>query len=1016
MIRCAHRVSTLARHRSQRLFAVCVGAMLGLSACAEPLACTDTEAGLRTPMLVPGLTQQVAGLRRDRPMLLEEAGSDIEFRTNSTAEFQKLETPPNRLGFTVVAAGFDQLEVRIAKGQGSARIRIQPCLSRSDALFFAGLADAHKRFLRAGVGDARAASPALQWLARVTKGLQQAWLLNTYANVRLSAGEPLGAAAAFLASRDAWRAHARADRSATALMAAGESLSRAGRFDEAAQLLRQAGNELRASGLADFALRSDGALCTIASRRGLLDESVECESRVITLMERQGNHQEAATRHISLGNLLFRLGRSAAAREHFDAADRYADVLTPVVAARLHKAHGTYSLFTGDIPGAAREFGAASARLMSLGHPAEGAEIDLKLASLAMMAGASLERQRLLERAATTLHEAASPALLATTLVGLADTRLQRGDAAGALTDLQSARDMCQRLDKRDCLDHIMLLEIEAQLALGNTEAAGSIHRRLLGTRDDTSLGHVRAEVALASALIDLAAGRPAQSTRKLPPADWVSGDPQLEAERAILQARADLAIGDFTAAAKVLDAHLQAQAQRASEWPSAALRLSARNRLAKLQKARFDVLASSSPDTLDDAEVTAIARAVSAVSVRGLFRTAASAELPLPVRNALSAAIETNTAIDQRELFLALASQPPPVPQAEPKTAAGLPDAPLRGWILLPLAGTSEFRLLAIEDGKARVCRHWPLQRYDTLAADFELALDGRRDDVLPLEAAAADWNDAISQCLTTPYAQAWTVVATPGTRPLPWAWIAASGPATRAEPTVTTVFELPEHGDVPVSPPATVALIDLDMARAAPLPFARKEREALLAQFNGRRVTYTLLSGTTVDSRAILRTLAAADLAHVIGHANPAAFGQIYQGLWFESGGRPTLLSYPEIAASPMDAKLVVLSACGTDAAAATNFGATSRLAEAFIAAGAHRVIAASNPLSDSAAPHWTKAFYESLWASGDAAVAARDARLVLRRSPHFRHPKYWAGIEFYRGADRDRAGASVHELHRH
>ncbi len=156
--------------------------------------------------------------------------------------------------------------------------------------------------------------------------------------------------------------------------------------------------------------------------------------------------------------------------------------------------------------------------------------------------------------------------------------------------------------------------------------------------------------------------------------------------------------------------------------------------------------------------------------------------------------------------------------------------------------------------------------------------------------------------------------------------------------------------------------------------------------------------LRAAEMPAESLLDELAAAPAAHIVGHANPAAFGQLYQGLWYEAGRKPLLLTYPEIASMSSRSELVVLSACGTRASDQQRYGAAARLAEAWIAAGTRHVVAASNPLSDAAAPIWTRRFYSSLWRDGDAAAAARDARALLRASPHFRHPKFWAGIEYY------------------
>ena len=247
---------------------------------------------------------------------------------------------------------------------------------------------------------------------------------------------------------------------------------------------------------------------------------------------------------------------------------------------------------------------------------------------------------------------------------------------------------------------------------------------------------------------------------------------------------------------------------------------------------------------------------------------------------------------------------------------------------------------------------------------------------------------------------AQRWTTVAVPGTRPLPWAWIAAAGPDPAAEPLVTTTFGFPQGRDEILERPRLVTLLDLNMPHVESLPFAAQERSVLEDLLGTKGIPQRSVIGADATPEGVLQVLSASPVVHVIAHANPAAYGQLYQGLWFEAKREPSLLTYPEIAATPSQAELVVLSSCGTNVAAQSAFGATSRLAEAFIAAGAKRVVAASNALSDTAAPVWTRALHESIWKSGDVAAAARNARQVLRTSHHFRNPKFWAGIEGYCG----------------
>jgi CHAT domain-containing protein len=85
-------------------------------------------------------------------------------------------------------------------------------------------------------------------------------------------------------------------------------------------------------------------------------------------------------------------------------------------------------------------------------------------------------------------------------------------------------------------------------------------------------------------------------------------------------------------------------------------------------------------------------------------------------------------------------------------------------------------------------------------------------------------------------------------------------------------------------------------------------------------------------------------------------------------------------------LPAELIVLSACES-----------SPLAEGFLYAGAHRVLATLWPVNDAATSELMAYFYDALLTREGftPAAALRQAQLSLARNPRWRHPYYWAGF---------------------
>ncbi len=951
---------------------------------------------------------QTVALISDRPvdvavaastLLLEEVGVDAEYRWVPAEPFDAIATPPDRLGFAVLTARSGTLSLRVREGQGGGHVRLDTCLDAADASFYAGLAALQRSGLEQGREKARAALTALNYLLRWPLATRYAgWVGSTRANALASAGDNVAAEAASLESAQQWNQAGRPDRAAIALFAAGESASRGGRYVDAHRLLSEAAAALQSQGIGYYALRSESALCNLLSRQHRFREAIDCEQRVIVRWNAQLERREAALREISVANLWLSLREPDRAEPHFLRAEADARLLSPIVHSRLESSRGTYHLLRGDLPSAAQSLARAAQQLGSLGLPSEQNNLDLKLANLAQLAGAAPERVRLLHTATARLSGEQDPQRAANARLRLSQALLDTGDAAGALAAAETAESLCRKLGDTNCQERARLETARALLTQSQSSAARAVLAGLNSTDVD-----VQFRMQLLTARCDLLDGETDRAWQTLQAIDVSQLAPDEQIEHVQASAETLRQRGQSLSAGQLIAQRLKNEATDAARWPSAALRLSARNRLVALQASYFDAVLAA-PDRQAEIDATTLDGVMAALDhadAQHLFARRANTRLTEPLRKALAGMIDGTAPEHQRALFVALAEAAPTDPAARDTLPfAAATDGPALDAgdvVLLPLAGRDHFYLLVQQGGVTRNCLRLSADDYAALVRRFDAALDGNDVELAVLQQEAEHWHALVRGCsLPATATVRWHVVATAGTASLPWPWIAAAG--HDAEPTLTTTFTVPVARSRPLARPTQLVLFDLDMPTVAPLPLASSELQALQSFAMAAGIATRPLRAAEMPAESLLDELAAAPAAHIVGHANPAAFGQLYQGLWYEAAGKPMLLTYPEIASLSSRSELVVLSACGTRSSDQQRYGAAARLAEAWIAAGVRHVVAASNPLSDAAAPIWTRRFYATLWRDGDAAMAARDARVLLRQSVHFRNPKFWAGIDYY------------------
>jgi CHAT domain-containing protein len=139
-----------------------------------------------------------------------------------------------------------------------------------------------------------------------------------------------------------------------------------------------------------------------------------------------------------------------------------------------------------------------------------------------------------------------------------------------------------------------------------------------------------------------------------------------------------------------------------------------------------------------------------------------------------------------------------------------------------------------------------------------------------------------------------------------------------------------------------------------------------------------------------------------HFAGHAvmddaRPEQSGLVLAGA---AGATAPLLRASEVAALPLGGvRLVVLSACDTWRAPGSDGGGYLSLADAFLRAGAHGVVASFWRVDDGATLALMRALHLELARGTPPAAALRAAQLQLlaNNDVALRSPAAWAGFAF-------------------
>lgn len=205
---------------------------------------------------------------------------------------------------------------------------------------------------------------------------------------------------------------------------------------------------------------------------------------------------------------------------------------------------------------------------------------------------------------------------------------------------------------------------------------------------------------------------------------------------------------------------------------------------------------------------------------------------------------------------------------------------------------------------------------------------------------------------------------------------------------------------------PPKTTSLLLMGDALFAspdfpPLPQAGKEVGLVKNYFpeDGR----TVLTGAQATASHFLSGKPETfSYLHFATHGTASTSHPLDSAVILSPEGDSYKLYARDIVQHPLQAYLVIISACNGSGLRTYAGEGLVGLAWAFLHAGAHNVIAGLWEVSNASTPQLMDELYKGLSAGQDPATALRNAKLTLVHSTgNYRRPFYWAPFQLYAGS---------------
>lgn len=262
-------------------------------------------------------------------------------------------------------------------------------------------------------------------------------------------------------------------------------------------------------------------------------------------------------------------------------------------------------------------------------------------------------------------------------------------------------------------------------------------------------------------------------------------------------------------------------------------------------------------------------------------------------------------------------------------------------------------------------------------------------------LAAVGAGLSDLLLSDLPTVFADRTRILLAPdgALNLLPFAEFELAGPARSwaRVPSASILLKLrseadPSTGEAPWRTLAVASGWGLEDAR---LPGTLREVDHLAGTYS--RVETRTLGGEETD----LPSLAGFDILHLAAHTSNDDQSPWQSAIHFlpdEATGR---LRAADILNLDLDARLAVLSSCGSGTGKVLNGEGVLGLSSAFLGAGVPAVLASLWAVDDGATTRFMELYYGFLADGEDCAGALAGAQSVMRETAATGHPYYWAGF---------------------
>jgi len=228
-----------------------------------------------------------------------------------------------------------------------------------------------------------------------------------------------------------------------------------------------------------------------------------------------------------------------------------------------------------------------------------------------------------------------------------------------------------------------------------------------------------------------------------------------------------------------------------------------------------------------------------------------------------------------------------------------------------------------------------------------------------------------------------------------LPWELLPAPGNATGAVGSISEVVLLQSLHPQPVTRPRAIAALGAMAPGGGPLVALAHDEE--LATVRAAWSNHPVTTLPRADRVVLERVLAdIGNLVHIGAHGRGDLGYSEDAGLWLAAAdGTPQFVSALRLRRLPVNATMVVLSACDSGYGVVDRSLGAGGVAGALVDAGADAVIATRWPVSDRTALAFSHALHHALAKTpADPASALHAARKALQRKASFRHPTHWAG----------------------